>query len=158
MFNLFASEQEPGLVLGDRVRVYVGGWGGGFAVLKTGVVEIGDDTVLCGVQFMCSERITVGRGVVISYNAILTDSDFHPRDPALRRLDTIAAAPINKGVGRQSYGIKPVEIHDGARIGMNALVLKGVTVGAGAHVLAGAVVTSDVPDGAVVSGNPARAI
>lgn len=46
----------------------------------------------------------------------------------------------------------------GASIGANATILPGVTIGAGAMVGAGAVVTTDVPPGVTVVGNPARAV
>jgi acetyltransferase-like isoleucine patch superfamily enzyme len=48
-----------------------------------------------------------------------------------------------------------VVIEDDAWIGIGAIVLKGVRIGAGARVEAGAVVTRDVPSGATVAGNPA---
>jgi acetyltransferase-like isoleucine patch superfamily enzyme len=50
----------------------------------------------------------------------------------------------------------PVVLGDGCDVGLNATILPGVTVGKGAQIGAGAVVTSDVPDFAVVAGNPAR--
>ena len=49
----------------------------------------------------------------------------------------------------------PVKIKSGAWIGLNAIILKGVTIGKNAVVGAGSVVTSDVPDNCIVSGNPA---
>ena len=52
----------------------------------------------------------------------------------------------------------PVRIRRGAWIGARAIVLKGVTVGVGSVVGAGAVVTKDVPDWTIVAGNPARVI
>lgn len=50
----------------------------------------------------------------------------------------------------------PVRLEDGCDIGVGAVILPGVTVGAYAQVGAGAVVTRDVPPRAVVAGNPAR--
>ena len=50
----------------------------------------------------------------------------------------------------------PVVLEDGCDIGLNATVLPGVTIGRGAQVGAGAVVTRDVPPFSVVAGNPAR--
>jgi acetyltransferase-like isoleucine patch superfamily enzyme len=50
----------------------------------------------------------------------------------------------------------PTLVKRGAAIGSNATILCGVTIGEGALIGAGAVVTKDVPAGAVVAGNPAR--
>lgn len=50
----------------------------------------------------------------------------------------------------------PVVLKDECNIGVNAVILSGVTIGRGAQVGAGAVVVDDVPDFAVVAGVPAR--
>ena len=52
--------------------------------------------------------------------------------------------------------MKPVRVHKHADVGTNAVILPGVTVGEGAIVGAGAVVTGDVAPYAVVAGVPAR--
>lgn len=153
---MFRSTREPGLVLGDDVRLFLGGWGGQLSVDVDGVVEIGARSVLTGVQMMCKERITVGAGVSLSYNVVIADSDYHPRDPLLRRADAISGAPFGEFTGFSTTPSAPVVIEDGAVVGINAVVLKGVRIGAGARVLPGAVVARDVPAGAVVGGNPAR--
>lgn len=53
---------------------------------------------------------------------------------------------------------KPIKICSNAWIGMNCIILKGVTIGEGAIVGAGSVVTKDVPAWTVVGGNPATVI
>jgi acetyltransferase-like isoleucine patch superfamily enzyme len=121
-------------------------------------MQIGDDTVLIGTQFMCAEEIVIGRRTLISYNAIISDGDFHPRDPELRRRDAVLCSPTPPDDERDPFATGRVVIGDDVRIGINAMVLKGVTIGDGAAVYAGAVVTSDVPAGVVVAGNPARVV
>ena len=154
-FSRFRSRQEPGLVLGDWVRVY--NWTA-FNVEPSGRVEVGDETILVGAVFMCAECITVGKRVIISYNVTIADCDFHPLDPELRRQDAVANAPSGDRRQRPSLVTRPVIIDDDAWVGIGALVLKGVRIGRGARVGAGAVVAADVPDGVEVAGNPARPI
>jgi len=158
LLDAFASDRDPGLVLGDGVRLYAGGWGGLLTVEPSGLLEIGNDSMLVGPQIMCAEHIAIGDGVVVSYNAVIADSDFHPRDPLLRRHDAISGAPFGDFAGYAPRFSAPVVIEDGVSIGINAIVLKGVTIGAGARIGAGAVVVHDVPAGASVVGNPGRVV
>lgn len=151
-FGRFRSEQSPGLVLGNRVRVYT--WTT-FNVEPTGVIEVGDDSVLVGAIFMCAERITIGRRVVISYNVTIADSDFHPTEPDLRKQDAVANAPGGDRSQRPPIVSQPVTIGDDVWIGIGAIILKGVQIGPRARVGPGAVVTSNVPAGVSVRGNPA---
>jgi len=151
-FSSFRSRQSPGLVLGDRVRVYT--WTT-FNVEPDGVVEVGSDSILVGPVFMCAKRITIGKRVVISYNVTIADADFHPLDPDLRKQDAIANSPYGDRSQRPPFASRPVVIEDGAWIGIGAIILKGVRIGRGARVGAGAVVTHAVPPGATVAGNPA---
>jgi acetyltransferase-like isoleucine patch superfamily enzyme len=152
-FERFFSRREPGLDLGRGVRVYT--WTS-FSVEPDGVVEVGDGAILVGAAFMCAERISVGARVVLSYGTTVTDCDFHPHDPAERRADAIANAPHGDRSLRPRLVARPTVIEDDAWVGIGAMILKGVTVGTGARVEPGAVVTADVPAGATASGNPAR--
>lgn len=68
---------------------------------------------------------------------------------------TNARYPQSRNVKEQLRG---AHLKRGAKIGANATLLPGVVIGENALVGAGAVVTHDVPDGAVVAGNPARLI
>lgn len=151
----FRSTREPGLVLGADVQVY--GWSA-FSVEPAGVVRVGARSVLVGAVFMCAERIELGCDVVVSYGVTIADSDFHPRDPELRRRDAEATAPFGDPARRPALQSNPVTIGDGAWIGIGAIVLKGVTIGPGARIGAGAVVARDVPAGGHAEGNPARVV
>ena len=154
-FRRFFSEREPALVIGPGTTIYT--WTT-FSIERDGLITIGADCALVGAQFMCSERITVGDRVVVSYNVAIADSDFHPRDRELRRLDAIANAPSAARPQRPPVPTAPVIIEDDVQVGIGALILKGVRVGAGARIQPGAVVTRPVPPGAIVAGNPAREV
>jgi acetyltransferase-like isoleucine patch superfamily enzyme len=154
-FKRYRSALEVGLRLGANVTVYT--WTE-FSVEASGTVEIGDECVLVGAIFMCAERITLGKRVVASYHVTIADSDFHPLDPAARRLDAIANAPGGNLGARPVVESRPVRIDDDVWIGIGAVILKGVHIGKGARVEAGAVVTRNVAAGVVVAGNPARTV
>ena len=64
--------------------------------------------------------------------------------------------PVDVPIIQTDLVIKPVRVKRWADIGVNAVLLPGVTVGEGAIVGAGAVVTQDVPDRAIVAGVPAK--
>ena len=109
-------------------------------------LTIGDDFGMTGGSLVCDERIAIGNRVWVGANAVITDTDFHPLDAETRR-----ARPLDASTA-------PVQIADDVFIGMNALILKGVGIGARAVVGAGSVVRRDVPAGVIVAGNPARVI
>ena len=77
---------------------------------------------------------------------------------AQRIADAVACSPLGAGRAHPPFARRPVVIEDDAYIGPNVTILKGVRVGAGAFVEAGAVVARDVPPGRRVLGNPARLV
>ncbi len=89
--------------------------------------------------------VTVGNGVFIGPGAILTN-DRYPRA-------VTATGELARG---DDWTVSPIELRDGCSIGAGAVVVAGTTVGRFATVGAGAIVTRDVPDYALVAGNPAR--
>ncbi len=151
-FGRFRSTVDPGLVLGDRVRVFT--WTT-FNVEPTGAVWIGNDTQLIGPVFMCAEEIRIGARCVLSYNVTLADCDFHPVDVEQRRRDAIANSPQGDRSARPPLVTRPIVIQDDVWVGIGAIILKGVRVGRGATIAAGAVVSRDVPAGSLAAGNPA---
>ena len=154
-FRKFLSVRDPGLVIGNRVKVYT--WAE-FNTEAGGYIEIGDDSVLVGPIFMCGESIVIGRRVIVSYNVTIADSDFHPLDPEERKLDAIANAPSGDRSRRPALVTRPVVIEDDVWIGIGAIILKGVRIGRNARIGAGAVITKDVPPGATANGNPAQIV
>lgn len=152
-FARFRSTQNPGLIIGNDVKVFT--WTT-FNIEPQGKIEIGNDTVLVGAVFMCADHISIGNRVVVSYHVTIGDSDFHPKDPILRKQDAIANAPYGDKSQRPQVVTKPIVIEDDVHIGIGAIILKGVHIGKDAVIGAGAVVTSNVPPGAKVEGNPAR--
>lgn len=94
-----------------------------------------------GCSFMDRGGITIEDNALIGPNVQLITEN-HAMEPELRRY---------------VYG-KPIHIKKNAWLGAGATVLPGVTIGENAVVGAGAVVTSDVPDNAVVGGVPAKII
>ena len=100
---------------------------------------IGRGCGLSGTVIAAAERVVLGDNVLCGANVTIMDSDLH--DPA---------SPIG---GQAPHA--PVVIEDGAWLGLNAIVLKGVTIGRGSVVAAGSVVVGSVPPGVIVAGQPA---
>lgn len=94
--------------------------------------------------------ITHGWGLVVSPGARIGANCTLFHGATLGRKDDIDA----NGVRRSGYPV----IEDEVWIGAHAIVIGAVTIGRGARVAAGAVVTKDVPSGAIVGGNPARVL
>ena len=111
-------------------------------------IEIGEGAQLSGTSVTArSQRISIGRQVLLAPNCVIVDSDFHAPWPPEAR----ATEP---GLERDA----PVSIGDYVWIGMNCLILKGVSIGEGAMIGAGSVVTRDVPPFCLAAGAPARVL
>jgi len=119
---------------------------------------IGDNVYIGGATILdCAIAITIEDDVLISYRCIIADSDNHSFRYSLRKHDL--ADWKNGGQHDWSTTLRsPIMIRKGAWIGAQCILLKGVTIGEGAIVGSGSVVTKDVPAWTVVAGNPARAV
>jgi len=104
---------------------------------------IGDSVSISGATISVAKKITIGNNVLIGTGVIITDSDSHPIHFVDRETSKEAIA-------------QEVRIGDEVFIGARAIILKGVTVGMGAVIGAGSVVTKDVSTFTVVAGNPAH--
>lgn len=100
-------------------------------------------------------NIKIGDRVQIAHGCNIFDNNIHSLNAKERHLEYIQN--ITKGVSKL-YPLKEKEvvIKNDAWLGANVIILKGVTIGEGAIIGAGSVVTTDVPDFCVFAGNPAK--
>lgn len=127
-----------GCRIGDNTKI------GAFVEIQKGVV-IGGCCKISSHTFIC-EGVTVEDEVFIGHGVTFCN-DRYPRATMNERLQT-----------EDDWQVIPTHIHQGASIGSNATILCGVTIGRKAIVGAGAVVTREVPDYAIVAGVPAKCI
>ena len=103
------------------------------------VIVIGDDCGFSGTTLGCEKSITLGNRVRCGANTVITDTDWHTDDP-------------------RTSPPEAVIIEDDVWLGLNVVVLKGVTIGKGSIIGAGVVVPKSVPPYSIVVGNPAKVV
>ncbi|MGN8808595.1 sugar O-acetyltransferase [Absicoccus porci] len=120
------------------------------------------DDVRILTPFICDfgNRVTFGKDVFINHSAILSASGGIEFEDGCMAAPGLRIATINHDMNERHtiYTYGKVTVKQNAWIGMNVTICPGVTIGKYAVVGAGAVVTKDVPDYAVVAGVPAKVI
>jgi galactoside O-acetyltransferase len=157
--NLRSPENEIYLTIGTDSVI------SGTVNVERGKIQFGDRVLINeGTTFYCTNGMTIGNDVMFSWGCTIVDSNFHSIVSADRLKETATArADIENhtmGQNKDWAAIRsaPIVVKDKAWIGFNCIIMKGVTIGEGAVVGAGSVVTKDVPDYAVVGGNPAKVL
>jgi len=138
----------PNVYLGDFINLYGCRIGantkiGPFVEIQKGSA-VGMNCKIQSHSFIC-EGVMIEDDVFIGHGVMFINDRFPRAVSASGTLQTEA-----------DWQVVPTTIKKGASIGSNATILCGVTVGEGAIVGAGSVVTKDVPPGTIVAGNPAR--
>ena len=145
-------ELAPGVVVfhPDLVNLYGCRIGGGtkigsFVEIQKGAA-VGSNCKISSHSFIC-EGVTIEDGVFVGHGVMFIN-------------DTYPSAVTEDGALQTDADWEVVRtvVKSRASIGSNATILAGLTVGEGALIGAGAVVTSDVPDHAIVVGVPARVV
>ena len=129
--NLYGCE------VGDRTKI------GAFVEIQKNA-RVGKNCKISSHTFIC-EGVTIEDNVFIGHGVTFINDSF-PR----------ATAPDGELKTEDDWRVEPTLVKQGASIGSGATILSKVVVGENAIVGAGSVVTRDVPDNAIVAGNPAR--
>lgn len=152
-----SADVDPRAIVGEDCRVWHQAQIREHAVLGPGCIVGRGAYVDAGVQIGRNAKIqnyalvyapaVLGDGVFIGPAAVLTN-DVNPR----------AVRPDGERKAGADWEPRPVTVGDGAAVGAHATVVAGVRIGAWALVGAGAVVTRDIPDHALVVGTPAKQV
>lgn len=142
------SKIESILKAGKNSKIIINGdvricHSGDIRVFEGAELELTNVAINTGLQISCKEKITIGEGTNIATQVIIRDNDAHK---------------VFYEDGSSNALAKAVNIGEHVWIGTRAVILKGVTVGSGAVIAAGAVVTKDVPENTIVAGIPAKVI
>ncbi|PRR84094.1 acyltransferase [Clostridium vincentii] len=115
-------------------------YGGDIICFENSKLTLGSGFSNSNLKIRCTNSITIGNNVAISHDVTIMDSDAH-------------------NIDYDGYQMtNPVIIGNNVWIGSRAIILKGVKIGDGAIIAAGAVVTKDIPENTVVAGCPAKII
>ncbi len=122
-------------LINDSSSIY---YGADIILFKGSTLKIGNSFINSNCKIRCHQSITIGDDCAISHDFTVMDSNAHSLNSDKKTL--------------------PVEIKNHVWIGTRVTILSGVTVGEGAVIAAGSVVTKDVPPYTVVGGNPAKVL
>ena len=129
--NLYGCE------IGDLTKI------GAFVEVQKNA-KIGKNCKISSHSFVC-EGVTIEDNVFVGHGVTFIN-DAYPR----------ATTSEGELQTEKDWKVEPTRVKKGASIGSGATVLSNLTIGENALVGAGSVVTRDVPDNAIVAGNPAR--
>jgi len=152
-FPLFRVVKGANITLGQGVKINSAIWSNPIisrsrssltAVVKGASISIEKNVGMSGVCLCAAQKIHIGEGSIIGADAMIIDTDFH---------QPLADWRWSNSAKETS---QPIIIGRGCFIGSRAIILKGVVLGDGSVVAAGAVVTKNVPSEHVAYGNPAK--
>jgi len=141
---------DEGVVLGSGTRIW-------HFVHVLGQTVIGQDCVL-GQNVMAGPRVTIGNGCKIQNNVALYDGVELEDDVFCGPSCVFTNVNNPRAFLNRKSEFRRTLVKQGASIGANATIVCGHTLGAYCFIAAGAVVTKDVPDFAMMAGVPARRI
>jgi acetyltransferase-like isoleucine patch superfamily enzyme len=106
-------------------------------------IKIGSNCGFSGTVIGAAASVQIGDNVMCGGNVTITDTDWHGIEPDKRKMPGNCA---------------PVIIEDNVWLGLNAIVLKGVTIGKNSVIGAGSVVSKSIPSNVIAAGQPAKVV
>lgn len=116
-----------------------------FVVSRNASFTVGNKVGMSNVVIVATKSITIGNNVMIGGGVTIVDSDFHSLNPS--HWHTID--------DEKNMVSSEVNIKDNVFIGMDSIILKGVTIGSNVIIAAGSVVSKSIPENQIWGGNPA---
>lgn len=135
--SIFSMGVNSSLIVNNTFFIYSGAR---ISINDNAKLILGSGYVNHNLSLSCYKEIEIGNGVAISENVVIRDSDNH----------------VIKNSKRSSS--EKIKIGDNVWIGMNVTILKGVTIGEGSIIAAGALVNKDIPAKSLAGGVPAKVI
>ena len=116
-------------------------------------VYVGDNVIISA-----QEAVEIGEATLVAHGVMIFDNNSHPINPYAREIQFRRMLGVKDRYTPIVVESAPIKIGRRCWIGMNSMVLKGVTIGDDTVVASGSVVVSDLPAGVVAGGNPARVL
>ena len=138
--GFFLTSGDNPLCSNRRASIYV---------TKGGFLNIGDYVGMSSPTLWCASKIVIGNNAHIGANCMIIDTDVHSKDFKHRDFRNEIVSDVIP---------KPINIGDDVWIGLNCIILKGVTIGSRSIIGAGSVVTRDIPANCIAAGNPCKVI
>jgi len=148
--NGFYINNKGTIILGHSV--YLHSYPDGFSyrtALSTyfpdAVISIGNNCSLNGTIIHCNEKVVIGNNCLLGPGTIICDNNSH----------RVSKDFIEREKKAES---KPIILKDNVWVGMNSIIMKGVTIGENSIIAAGSLVVKDIPADCLFGGHPARLI
>ena len=159
----FLMESKVENLSGNKIKINIGDncyIRGEFIVYPhNGKIIMGNDCYIGDhTRIWSADNITIGDRVLIAHNVNIHDCNDHPIGKNERHKHYMEIITNGHPIEIDTINSAPIIIGDDVWIGFNAIVLKGVTIGNGAIIGAGAVVTKNVEPNSIMAGNPAVVI
>lgn len=148
--NSFYINNKGRITLGNTVSMFSFPNGTSYRTALTtyypeAFIEIGNNCNINGTVIHSNQLVKIGNNCMFGPGTVICDNDSH----------RISIDPIER---RKQAVSRPIIIKDNVWVGMNCLILKGVTIGENSIVAAGSVVVNDVPPNSIAGGNPSKVL